>query len=783
MIFLNIIFFLGQRCLFYRKNVYIYSFIEIMIVRITIQGLVQGVGFRPFIYLLAESLNIKGEVANRTNGLIIQAELGEEQLNIFLERIKTECPPVSVIHSVEVELLEDSTIRYTTFEIVKSKTGVQEITQVAPDIAVCPACLSDRKIQEHRHNYPFINCTHCGPRFSIVKELPYDRINTTMSAFPMCELCHDEYTDIHNRRFHAQPIACNHCGPVYYSRYNNTDICDYSILLKLTVELINKGEVIAVKGIGGYHLVCDAQSSDAVEKLRKIKHRDTKPFAVMFANEEQLKEYTYCNESELEMLTSWRRPIVILRQSKALAKGINDGMNTLGSILPYMPIHYDWFDDLNTPALIMTSGNLSELPIAITPKEANDQFGNKVALILHHNRDVHNRVDDSVVQVCNSLPCIMRRSRGYVPEPFFTDMDVEGILAFGAEKTNTFALGKSNTCIQSQYIGDLKNWETFLFYKESIQRFQNLFRFTPSLLVCDLHPDYLSSRYAEEFSEEKQLPLIRVQHHHAHAAACLLEYGLTEKVIAVIWDGVGLGDDGHVWGGEFFLCNRENYSRLSHFEYIPMPGGDLASKEPWRMAVAYLHHYKLPIPQAFIERVGVKKIDYVIDMMGKNLNCPLTSSAGRMFDAFASLLGLCDIATHQAQAPTLLEQCASDCMQDSYEIDASDVISVRPMLMQIIDDMERQVSVGDISAKIHNTLAKLILDEAKKQIQSTETEKLILSGGCFQNKRLVEHLQDLFSQDKISLYIPSKIPCNDGGIAAGQLAIAAARIQNRKNNA
>lgn len=747
-----------------------------MIVRIVIQGLVQGVGFRPFVHLLAKDMNIKGEVANSVNGVTISAELLDSELDTFVYRLKTESPPVSIIHTVEVQKIEQSSIHYPDFRIVRSRTQDEQVTQVAPDIAVCENCLRDRKTQQHRINYPFINCTHCGPRFSIVRSLPYDRGNTTMADFEMCEQCGKEYTDITDRRFHAQPVACNHCGPVYYSDSGK----DYTELLKTTVELIEKGEVIAVKGIGGYHLVCDALNEKAVERLREIKFRDSKPFAVMFANVEKVKEFADCNAAEEEVLTSYRRPIVLLKQRQALAKGINPGMNTIGSMLPYMPIHYDWFERINTPALVMTSGNLSDQPIAITPEEAEEQFGGKVALLLHHNRPIHNRVDDSIEQVVNSCSGIIRRSRGYVPEPFFVDEDMEGILAFGAEKTNTFALGKGNTCLMSQYIGDLKNWETFSFYKESMTRFQSLFRFTPKVLACDMHPDYLSSRYAEEIREDMNLPLIQIQHHHAHAAACMLEYGLNEKVVTVVWDGVGLGDDGHIWGGEFFLCDREGYSRLSHFDYIPMPGGDIASKEPWRMLVACFHHYGLTLPDAFIQRIGGEKVKQITTMLDRKLNCPLTSSAGRLFDALASLLGLCDVATHQAQAAVLLEQSASDNINDTYPLDCSALISIRTMLGQILIDMEDKVSVNDIAAKIHNTFVGLIYRTVMRALLETGANKVVVSGGCFQNKRLTEHLEDLFLKEGISLYIPRRIPCNDGGIAAGQLAVAAAKIKNLK---
>lgn len=747
-----------------------------MIIELTIQGLVQGVGFRPFIYLLAQRLGIKGTISNRNNGVIVRAVFkSEEQKIAFIDSIYKEAPHVASIFKIEEKEIDDDII-YSGFSIISSDSLSDEVTQVAPDIAVCTDCLNDRKTQPHRIGYPFVNCTHCGPRFTIIKDLPYDRVQTTMSEFDMCLECEKEYRDITDRRFHAQPVACNNCGPVYYADFENRTISDYRELLDLSSRFIREGRIIAVKGIGGYHLICDATNETAVNKLREIKIRDSKPFAVMFKDVETLKEYTDINDIEIKNITSWRRPIVLLKQKKQPAESVNRGMKTLGCMLPYMPIHYDWFEKIDTCVLVMTSGNISDTPIIISPEEAEKELGDKVDLILHHNREIHNRADDSVLQVCGGQVCLIRRSRGYVPEPFFADIRTEGILAFGAEKVNTFALGKGDTIVQSQYISDLKNWETYNFYTESLERFRRLFRFRPEYLVCDLHPDYLSTKAAEQFAVENNLPLIKVQHHHAHAAACMVEYGIHEPVIAVVWDGTGLGDDNKAWGGEFFLCDRNRYERLSHFEYVPMPGGDKASLEPWRMAVSYLYHYNREIPDRLIKRIGKDRIDLLIGMIDRKINCPDTSAAGRLFDGLASILGLCDIATRQAEAPVLLEQCAENDYTFRYRIDAENRgISVCSFLQGILDDMERGIPIGTISAKIHNGLAHLILEKCKLLLQQTNSTKVVISGGCFQNKRLVEHLQILFSKENIPLYIPSRIPCNDGGIAAGQLTIAAAR--------
>lgn len=744
-----------------------------------IQGLVQGVGFRPFIYRLATEMGIKGEVDNRNDGVYIQAVCSAMQLRSFLARIKNEQPEVACIHKIlryEIDLPLDY---YTCFSITPSRSFSAEITQVAPDIAVCPECLEDRKRQPHRIHYPFINCTHCGPRFSIIQDLPYDRSKTTMSAFSMCTRCKEEYGDIQDRRFHAQPVACNDCGPFYYADYKQVKITDYKILLGISAGLISKGEVISVKGVGGYHLLCDATNEKAVACLRSIKKRDKKPFAVLFKDMDAVKTYTSICPVEEASLLSWRRPIVLLKQSQPLASAINPGMTTLGCMLPYMPIHYDWFDKLDTPALVMTSGNISDSPIAIAPSEAEAQLKEKVPLLLHHNRTIYNRVDDSVLHVCGNQPCLIRRSRGYAPEPYFTDTNMEGILAFGAEKANTFAIGKGNTVLQSQYIGDLKNWETFQFYTGAMEHFKRLFRFTPVQLVCDLHPHYFSTQEAERMAQALHLPLVRVQHHHAHAVGCMLEYGLARPVIAIVWDGTGAGDDGKSWGGEIFYCDRCKYERLSHIEYVPLPGGDKASIEPWRMAVAWLWHCfgdSVSFPQGFVDRIGEAKIRMIVKMMEKKVNSPLSSSAGRLFDAVASLLNVCDISTYQAEAPVRLEQLASPEQKMYYPVwKSGESIVFRSLFEGILNDLAKGIPAEEISARFHNSLSYFLLDEVKQWLEKTGAVEVVVSGGCFQNKRFTEQLHQLFVSEHIPLYIPGRIPCNDGGVAVGQIGIAAAR--------
>lgn len=757
-----------------------------------IQGLVQGVGFRPFVYRIAAEMGLRGEVDNRNDGVVVRAVLSAQEKERLTERIRNEHPPVASVRRILELAPEESDRAYTAFTIAPSRSADEAVTQVSPDMAVCPDCLADRKRQPHRSDYPFVNCTRCGPRFTLIRDLPYDRPQTTMSVFPMCSRCRREYDDVADRRFHAQPVACLQCGPVYYAAENGPVRTGYAALLAESVALLRAGEVVAVKGIGGYHLACDACNESAVLRLREIKSRERKPLAVMFRDLETLRAYARVEPAEAACLQSWRRPIVLLGQhagaGRPLAPSLNPGMHTLGCLLPYMPLHYDWFEALDLPALVLTSGNRSGCPVAAAADEAESQLSGKVPLILHHDREIYHRVDDSVVQVCGSQPCLIRRARGYVPEPLAAGCSVEGILAFGAETENTFALGKGESVLPGQYIGDLKQEETFRFYVGEMQRFGRLFRFTPGRLACDLHPDYFSSQEAERLAAAKGLPLVRVQHHHAHAVACMLEYGLHDPVLALVMDGTGLGDDGRVWGGEFLLCDRAGYRRLSHLEYVPLPGGDKAAEEPWRMAAAYLWKYGLPAPADWIVRVGEKKVGLLRRMMEQQVHTPQTSSAGRLFDAVASLTGICDVSTYPAEAAVRLEQAADGFPEEAYRIaepetaGAGGTLSLRALVERVAADAAAGVEPGRISARFHETLAQVSKEKILESMRRTGASAAVVSGGCFQNKRLTGRLQRLFADAGVPLYVPGRLPCNDGGISAGQLAVAAAqRLREKKH--
>ncbi len=750
---------------------------------IRICGLVQGVGFRPFIYKLAYANNIVGTVENNNEGVLIVAEGEKVQIEKFISAIRTDAPVAATISDIIPQ--ERKLNGFANFQITTSRSYSDEVTEVSPDIAVCDDCLRDMKKQPHRIDYPFINCTNCGPRFTIIRNLPYDRPKTTMAPFKMCPQCEKEYKNVLDRRFHAQPVACNTCGPHYTLHLGEEKITDLQQILKITAQLLADGKIVAIKGLGGFHLACDAQNEESVKLLRQQKNREGKPFAVMFGNKETLKEYHFLNSVEEKLLTGWRRPIVLLKTRKALAASISMGLNTVGAMLPYMPFHYLLFEHITVPALVMTSGNLSDEPILIDNEAALKDFAPITDAIITYNREIYNRTDDSVCMAVNNRERIIRRSRSYVPAPILLNLITEGIFAAGAELMNCFAIGKGKQATLSQHIGDLKNLETLEFYTESIGRFSHLFRFNPAMAVADLHPDYLSSRYAEETG----LPLIHVQHHHAHIASCMAENYLDEKVIGISFDGTGLGTDGKIWGGEFLVCDLADFERTAHFEYIPMPGGDLVTKEPWRMAVAYLFRY---FGESFLREnyislfsgINHQSFEAVIFMLKQNLNCPETSSAGRLFDAVSALTGVCPLSSYHAEPPMRLESVAISDGNEFYPFSfEKDVISFKPAFIEILNDFLNQVEVGVISAKFHNTIVQVILKVVTDISAKSGLKKVALSGGSFQNKILLTKAENKLQEAGFEVFSHTLVPSNDGGIALGQLAIVAKRrsLNNKFN--
>ncbi|MEZ5082823.1 MAG: carbamoyltransferase HypF [Bacteroidales bacterium] len=732
-----------------------------------------GVGFRPYIYRLANKHSIKGWVENRNDGVIIHAESKKENLKQFFDDIITEAPKASNIHTLDKEKIID--VGFKDFRILKSENNSDQITDISPDICVCDACLQDLKSQPHRIRYPFTNCTNCGPRFSIIKDLPYDRDKTTMEPFIMCQTCQHEYEDVLDRRFHAQPVACNNCGPKYTLITDEERITDFNKILSISASLIEEGKIIAIKGVGGFQLACDALNEKAVRQLRERKIREGKPFAVMFSTIDSLKEYTHLTSVEEQSITSWRRPIVIAKTKKELAAGISVGFPTTGVMLPYMPFHYQLFEQLKTPAIVLTSGNISDEPIVIANEIAESSLTRIADAILVYNREIYNRTDDSVAIVINEKERMIRRSRSYSPEPVNLHLNVDGIVATGAELVNCFCIGKGNQAILSQHIGDLKNLETLEFFEESFDRFLTLFRVKPEFISHDLHPDYLSSKFAKEFNARP----VAVQHHHAHIAACMAEHNFDEKVIGVSLDGTGLGIDGNIWGGEFFIADLAEFERYSHFEYIPLPGGDKVTKEPWRSAVSLLYLvygkelFTLDLP--FLDSLDKSKVRIIVEAIEKNINCPLSSGAGRYFDAVAALINICTHTKFHAEAPMRLESIASENCDLSYPFTYKEVISFKPIIVEIINDLMNNVDNSIISAKFHNTIINVVLTVVKKMRSDSNINKVVLSGGSFQNKYISTRLENMLEKDKFDVFVHQKTPANDGGIALGQLVIAAKR--------
>lgn len=768
----------------------------------TILGLVQGVGFRPFIYRLAHDFNLKGWVNNTNENVQISVNADPATLEKFIEQIRRQAPPASLIDSIGfVEVRAED---YEDFRILESENLSDEVTEVSPDIAVCEDCLLDMKQQSNRIDYPFLNCTNCGPRFTIVQDLPYDRAHTTMQEFDMCSSCREEYENVRDRRFHAQPTACRDCGPVYYlvegagKKDAKDSVTGDKEIASRTAALIDDGKIVSIKGLGGVFMACDALNENAVNRLRVSKHREGKPFAVMFGSLDKARVFCDVSEAEAEELSSWRRPIVILLNrpdqdqddmnlveearvvvsqdgymTRQISFSVSNGFPTTGVMLPYMPFHYLLFEKLKTPAIVLTSGNLSDEPVLIDNTKAETILGPVSDAVLHYNRDIHNRCDDSVVLVINKKSRLLRRSRGYVPNPVRLNLDTEGIFAAGAELLNCFAIGKGTQAIMSQHIGDLKNFETYEFYRETYDRFRRLFRLEPELVAHDLHPDYLSTRFAKELN----LPAVKVQHHHAHIASVLAEHKLDEKVIGVSFDGTGLGDDGNMWGSEFLVCDLAGYERITHLEYMPMPGGDKATYEPWRMAVSILYSLYGPklaeFDLPFLKGIEPATLELVMQSIEKNINCPLSSGAGRLFDAVAALMNICTVSQFHAEAPMRLEAVIRRGENGRYPYTGGDVIGMGPAIENIVEDLVRGVDPGVISARFHNTVAIIILETVTRISNDHGIKKVALSGGTFQNRYLSGRIENQLKDKGFEVLLPLQLPANDGGIALGQLAIAA----------
>jgi hydrogenase maturation protein HypF len=745
--------------------------------RLLVKGIVQGVGFRPFIYGLAKFYSLNGWVLNSTEGVSIEVEGDRNSLDEFVNQIRVKLPPLAMIDSLDVEYL--TPVNYDSFVIRHSKGDKDKYVKISPDISICDDCLTELfNPDDRRYRYPFINCTNCGPRFTIVKDIPYDRENTTMQNFKMCPLCQAEYDDPMNRRFHAQPNACPVCGPsvTLESPQGKIECADP---IKKAIELMIDGKIIAIKGIGGFHLACDATNDSAVSILRERKRRTFKPFAVMSANIDKIKEYCIVNDEENRLLQCVQRPIVLLKKlnRNLISESVAPNNNYIGVMLPYSPLHYILLDN-SLLALVMTSGNISEEPIVVGNDEAKRRLSDLADYYLFHDRDIQMRCDDSVTKVWNGHPIMLRRSRGYAPHPVDLDFSMKEILACGGELKNTFCLTKDNHAFISHHIGDLQNIEAYKYYQDSIEHYKNLFRIRPEAIAYDLHPDYLSTRYA---LDQKDIKPIGVQHHHAHIVSNMAENGLNEKVIGVACDGTGYGTDGAIWGCEFMIADHADYQRRGHLKYLTLPGGDVSTKETYRMAISYLYSVYgdklLDIDIPLLNRIDHKKIAFIKSMIEKGINAPLTSSCGRLFDAVSSLIDVRDDATYEAQAAIELEMIAETGILDNYgyniiPIDDKYIINLDDMLQEIISDLNHKVSKGVISAKFHNTVADFIVSMCEKLRIESDINKVVLSGGTFQNTYLISETTRRLTEKGFITHFHKRVPTNDGGLSLGQAIVA-----------
>ena len=746
-----------------------------------ITGIVQGIGFRPFIYNLAQKHFIQGWVLNNEKGVFIDAEGEDGHLDQFIQEIPKLAPPLARIELFQVKRLEP--LGYTTFEIKKSEESQEKFVLISPDVATCDQCFSELFSPENfRYRYPFINCTLCGPRFTIIQDIPYDRHKTTMSSFTMCPVCQKEYDDPSDRRFHAQPNACPACGPsLHLEDREGKEISGDPI--EKTLELLKMGCIVAIKGLGGFHLACDAKNQDAVSSLRSRKFREDKPFAVMCRDIEEARKHCEINQEEERFLLGVERPIVILRKKKdsVIAHAVAPYQDTLGVMLPYSPLHHLL---LNGPlkTLVMTSGNLSDEPISFKNEEAFNRLSKITDYFLFHNREIHMRCDDSVTRIVGGRPYILRRSRGYVPFPIKVPFPLEMILACGGELKNTFCLTRGQYAFMSHHIGDLENLETLTSFEEGIEHFKRLFYIEPKAVAYDLHPDYLSTQYALSIPD---LPKMGVQHHHAHIVSAMAENGIEGDVIGVALDGTGFGLDGTIWGGEFIKANLKDFDRLAHLKKVPMPGGSMAIKEPWRMAMVYLSEAfgdetsKLRI--ALTNRIDFQKWDILKKAIQKKINTPWTSSMGRLFDAVSSLLSIRDEVHYEGQAAIELEMIADQSVKEKYSFHLRQdekpmVIDSTEMIRGIVHDLADGTRSSRISGKFHQTIAHLIVDTCEVIRTREKLNRVVLSGGVFQNIYLLSLVTEGLKRLGFDIYTHHLVPTNDGGISLGQAVIAQVRL-------
>ena len=755
-------------------------------VQILVRGIVQGVGFRPFVFFHAHRRALRGRVQNDSRGVLIDVEGETPAIEQLVQALESQPPPLARIDSI-TRRGGLPAAHFDDFHIAASVAGGERSVVVAADTAPCADCVAELfDPNDRRYGYPFINCTQCGPRFTIVEGVPYDRTLTTMRDFPLCAECRAEYLDPGRRRFHAEPVACPVCGPRLYwaDAAGRIETGSTSQALAQALAGLSQGSIVAIKGVGGFHLACDALNPAAVKRLRERKRREQKPFALMAESVEIVRRYCQVSAVEKDLLLSNRRPIVLLqrRAEAALAAALAPGLDTLGFMLPSTPLHQLLLHRINRP-LVMTSGNLSEEPIAYRDDEAMHRLGEIADGFLLHDRRIHMRADDSVARVQAGRPVILRRARGYAPEAVRSSFTfARELLACGGQLKNTFCLGKQRYAFISHHIGDLANLETLTSFTEAVEHFKRLYEVRPEVVAYDLHPDYLSTRYALGLTGIERLG---VQHHHAHVVACMAEHGLDRPVIGVALDGTGYGSDGAIWGGEFLLAGLAEYERRAHFRYVPLAGGDHAVRQPWRAALSYLQD-ALENEIAGLELPGWhdldgKKVALARDMIVKGINSVPTSSCGRLFDAVSSLLGLRHRANYEAQAAIELENAICQGIDDHYEFDIHSTlpqtIDMRPTIRAIVADIRKRRPVGLIAARFHNTVAAAIAEVCQRLRRDEGISQVCLGGGVFQNRYLLTRALDLLGRRGFDVYYPAEVPINDGGLSFGQAAVANARIR------
>ncbi len=752
------------------------------LLRVSVRGVVQGVGFRPFVYQLAGEHGLRGWVCNTSGDVKIEAEGARESLQRFLEELTNRAPPMARIE--DVAFTWDSPSGYTSFEIRQSVAESEKYQLVSPDIATCDQCLAEvLSPQDRRYRYPFTNCTNCGPRFTIIEDIPYDRPKTTMRVFTMCPECQREYEDPMDRRFHAQPNACPVCGPELslLDPAGRPLPCDDT--LAEAARLLRNGNVLAVKGLGGFLLACDATSETAVHTLRERKRRPHKPFAVMLADLDEVRHHCEVSEQEEELLRSPASPIVLLRwrHGSNIAKRVAPGLDYMGVMIPYTPMHHLLLREAHLP-LVMTSGNLSEEPIAKDNDEALVRLGGIADCFLVHNRGIHSRYDDSVALVEFGKARVIRRARGYAPYPIHLPFSLRQVLACGPELKNTFCLIRDNHAFVSQHIGDMENLETMNHFESTIELYRQLFRIDPEIVAYDMHPEYLSTKYALSLAEtRKDLEFVAVQHHHAHIVSCMVENEVKEPVIGVSFDGTGYGTDGCIWGGEFMVADLNGFQRLGHFEYVPMPGGAVSIHRPYRMAASYVltllggEALTAELPACAEMQEG--ELDIIRRQLASGINSPLTSSAGRLFDAVSALIGVRGVAGYDAQAAIELEMVAADGQWPCYDyvLDEQDGVSIMrlsALFAGVLGDLRGGVPPSGISAKFHETMARLIADVCDGIKAKTGISRVALSGGVFQNRLLLRLAVSSLQSAGFDVITHERVPTNDGGVSLGQAVIA-----------